>query len=585
MSRPYNTYSNGVEYNSPSNGDSNYNNGIVPQIQPMNAKSASHMHNSSSEIIAQHNKMMAKGGIQSGVVMNQPHPHLNPQQSPQQSSFLNSSNVWLMPPLQTMNQRPPQLQQPAEMVGSPPGSGYVYPGNGGSYMPFAPQLPYPPINNPSLRLHDHLGTPPMATQVQPIPNQQLQHAGLQAPVPVPVPMNYNMQMAPAQYPMNQIPQQQYMGNPLYARSELSSPLNESQISKEARMAQMNFGNTFKPITPKKNSRPRINKLTNQVDKKVMKKILKVDDNDYKEAEPSMDPYFLHFLNSLKLSKEVSGPTSPCFYSVDSQLEKKLFDLFIHEMSACMDMFMMGDFFAEIVPEMALLDESGLILSSMYSLSALMLQRIDPESIDLSIPINYYHQTIKSIRHHLSLPNSGDDNDGTIARCLLSTILLGVYEMFFLATDNTYVKGAVSLLTSIISKTEGSSPLKTSPFLQMCFWAMFVCDLILSLKFNLPTMFSIKNFWLQVDPEFIEPYISSIPPKVAIPNDPNRGLFISKKEATWWLHRALIQFSVINEFNCEVVVLTVEESRENKVFHEWLKLNKLADEFEINFPDA
>lgn len=500
MNRPFSTYGGEMDYQSPSGGEEGYTGPIRAAVLPMGERPASNMQGGTPEVMTQqHRLMMHKVAVDPAVSAASPlaqpqgqlpvNHHLSHQQH--SSSFQNSPNVWLMPPLQTVNQRPPHLQA-TDIVNSPSGPGYTYPAPNGAYMPFQGQLPFPPINNAHFRSNETMISSPMAsTQVQPpMANPQLPYTGLHAPAPV----NYNIQMTTGQFQRPYVgSQQQYMGNQADVRSQLSSPFNETNIAKEARTSQMNNGNTFKPITPKKNSKPRIKKLTNQVDKKVMKKVLKVDDNDYKEAEPSMDPYFLHFLNSLKLSKDVSAPTSPCFYSVDTELEKKLFDLFIHEMSVSMDMFMMGNFFAEIVPEMALLDESGLILSSMYSLSALMLQRIDPDSIDLSIPINYYHQTIKSIRHHLSLPNSGEENNGTIARCLLSTILLGVYEMFFLATDNTYVKGAVSLLTSIISKTEDPSPLKSSPFLQMCFWAMFVCDLILSLKFNLATMFSVKNF--------------------------------------------------------------------------------------------
>lgn len=332
---------------------------------------------------------------------------------------------------------------------------------------------------------------------------------------------------------------------------------------------------YKPTKPKENSKPRINKLSTSgfvTNSKAIKSFERM-------SEISIDPLFLHFQNSLKISKEKLNTSVPPFFQVKSDLERKLFDLFVHQVSRCMDMFMIKDFFTDIVPQMALMDETGMILSSMFTLSALMLQRVDPSLIDESIPMNYYHETIRSIRHHIS-NSSNDDEDGIIARCLLSTILLCVYEMFFLATDNTYVKGAASLLTSIINKCQDASPLTSSPFLQMCFWAMFVCDLILSLKFNLPTMFSVNSFWRQIDPLFIENF-----DKPRNLDEISDDLFLSRTESIWWLHKALLDFSVINEFNSHQTVETEEDFKNNRSFKDWKVLDNRINEYGESMPLA
>ncbi|CAH6720007.1 hypothetical protein CLIB1444_03S02344 [[Candida] jaroonii] len=333
---------------------------------------------------------------------------------------------------------------------------------------------------------------------------------------------------------------------------------------------------YKPTKPKENFKPRINKLSTSGFKNNSKSPIKSFE---RMSEISIDPLFLHFQNSLKISKEKLNTSVPPFFQVKNDLERKLFDLFVHQVSRCMDMFMIKDFFTDIVPQMALMDETGMILSSMFTLSALMLQRVDPSLIDESIPMNYYHETIRSIRHHIS-NSSNTDEDGVIARCLLSTILLCVYEMFFLATDNTYVKGAASLLTSIINKYQDDSPLTSSPFLQMCFWAMFVCDLILSLKFNLPTMFSVNSFWRQIDPLFIENFDK---PKNL--DEISNDLFLSRTESIWWLHKALLDFSVINEFNYNQTVQTEEDFKNNKSFNDWKLLNNRINEYGDSMPLA
>lgn len=363
-----------------------------------------------------------------------------------------------------------------------------------------------------------------------------------------------------------------------------------------------------------------------------------------ETEVSLDDLFLHFQDAIKVDPAKARPSPPHFFNARHPLERKLFELFVHQVSRCMDIFFPCDVFNTIVPQLALLDETELILGAMFSLSALMYQRIDPDSMDHAVPINYYHQTIKSIRHHLSSPSISEDHDnGIISRCLLSTLLLCVYEMFFLASDSTYVKGAVSILTSIIAKLDddlNAHALRASLFLQVNFWTILVCDLILSLKFSLPNMFSITNFWSGIDAEFFDSFdrqggspqdvgarpgdVSTAGAAAGTATAPAAGaatsmagfggrgsdlsvtdshirvsafsgpsgkpqdfamedVYINRTEATWWLYKALINYSITNDFNSEIVVLTYHEFETNKPFHDWLALNDRLNHFEANLP--
>ncbi|EGV61741.1 hypothetical protein CANTEDRAFT_124807 [Yamadazyma tenuis ATCC 10573] len=97
------------------------------------------------------------------------------------------------------------------------------------------------------------------------------------------------------------------------------------------------------------------------------------------------------------------------------------------------------------------------------------------------------------------------------------------------------------------------------------------------------MFSVKQFWMQIDPQFVEQFTSPVYP--AISPRPDDVLFISQKDAVWWLHRVLFDFSIANEFNSEVVVLTEKEFNTNKSFHDWLAINETLEDFERNLPQA
>ena len=349
---------------------------------------------------------------------------------------------------------------------------------------------------------------------------------------------------------------------------------------------------FKPIKTKKNSRPRIHKL-NKNELAVEK--LNMETKPAIEGELSNDELFQHFLEELKIERPVgkhgkAGMALESSYQLKlkSELECQLFDLFVNNLSKCIDVYVPQEAFGKIIPELALYDETNMLLDSIFCLSSLIYQRMNADKVDASIPVKYYHQSIKSIRYYLSIPGI-ENNRGIISRCLLSTILLCVYELFFVAIDSTYVKGASSMLSAVLSKQEAGhkSLLKNSPFHQTCFWAIFYCDLILSLKFSLPSMYSIVDFWKPVDPEYCESYESYNDSILSNSNkdktDSVSSSNLTEESSMWWLHKSIINFSMINQFNNQVEVLTKEDFEGNKPFYSWLEFKTLIESFEMKLP--
>ena len=365
----------------------------------------------------------------------------------------------------------------------------------------------------------------------------------------------------------------------------SSTFNESP---ETNASKTTSKGHFKPTQTKRNARPRINKLNRSEPLllRINTKKPRLSNTANLMAELSTDVLFRHFQDTLKIEKPDGSQKASFYLRMKNELERQLFDLFVNHLSKSIDIFFPQEVFRKIIPELALNDETNMIVCSIFCLSSLMLQRINPDKFDLSITVRYYHQTITSIRHYLSIPEIEEKDNGIMARCLLSTILLCIYELFFVAIDSTYIKGASSILSSILMKNSGNkSLLKDSPFYQTCFWPMLLCDLIFSLKYNSPSMYSIESFWKPLDPEYFELYGDfSTYGSSKTENDAELvKLTTTKVNTTWWIHKSMIDFSSITKFKNDINVLTKEDFESNKPYLEWLDLKKNLDTFEKQMP--
>lgn len=347
-----------------------------------------------------------------------------------------------------------------------------------------------------------------------------------------------------------------------------------------------FKTNFKPTRTKKNSRPKINMImSDKYDtKNTSRKRQKIA-----IEEPCHDALYEHFRVAMAIDVSRADVTKMYEYRIQSVAEENLFDLFANNISIFIDVFLPNERFQKIVSELALYDDTRMILDSIFCLSSLILQRMRPDAIDPLCPLKYYQRSVNAIRYQLSLPEVENPRSGILGRCLLSTNLLCIYELFFFAIDSTYVKGAGSILMSILSKRiHQESLLKTSPFYDTCFWAMFICDLVLSLKLEAPSMYSLEKVWRPLDPEFFddfESYAGSLedPKSIEDAKDDYAGFIVSPQRTLWWQHKILLLYSAINLFCALSDVVTREEYESNKQFYQWSKLNTNLEEFGRHMP--
>ncbi|KAF3989512.1 hypothetical protein FT663_01756 [Candidozyma haemuli var. vulneris] len=417
--------------------------------------------------------------------------------------------------------------------------------------------------------------PPMQSQPLYYPGQPQQHHvagqddGRYGRAPLMSRIHGNAQLQPL------ISSSSGFARPTASPVELSPPMGAKELR-----------TTFKPRRVKKNSKPKINKISHealemQFARKKQEKTL---------SEHTLDSLYDDFQEALKIPSPRASLASAYENTLESELEVKLFDLFVHVISKSIDSFLPHECFQKLVAELALYEDTKMILNAIFCLSSLILSRINPDAIDPSYPLKYYQKTVGTIRHHLSRPDAEDERNGILARCLLSTILLCIYELFFVAIDSTYVKGAASIFISIMSRRNRSESLiGNSPFYHTCFWAMFVCDLILSLKLELPNMYSLEKTWKAMDPIYFESFNDAS----SHSDEPAKSVkdveaFLSSSLLTgqstfWWQYKVIITLSSINEFSNSYDVISQEDFTNNKEFHQWMELNQRLDDIDRNLP--
>lgn len=342
--------------------------------------------------------------------------------------------------------------------------------------------------------------------------------------------------------------------------------------------------TFKPTLTKRNSNPKINKILSDSYSSLQ---FSLQDCPVQRSEDCLDETYLHFQKVLGIDTSRVDITARYEYTIENDLEKELFDLFVNKFSGFIDIFLPYEVFQKIISEISIYNESRMILDSIMCLSSLIYQRMHPNKINSMTPLKYYQRSVNSIRHHLNLMEVDNCPQGTLARCLVSTNLLCIYELFFIATDSTYVKGAGSILISILSKQSNTiSLLKSSPFYSSCFWATFICDLIISLKLEAPCVYCPDRVWKTLDPVYFQDFDDYTPhlenQKYTGSEDCSISIAGSKK-SIWWLHKILLLFSQIIIFSNLTDVITEQDFKSNRELQKWIAIKHNLEEYERNMP--
>ncbi|EGW34323.1 uncharacterized protein SPAPADRAFT_149038 [Spathaspora passalidarum NRRL Y-27907] len=370
--------------------------------------------------------------------------------------------------------------------------------------------------------------------------------------------------------------QYYHSNDGHGHSFIYGPINDLDSIAGSLHPIVENPRTFKPPKPKENTRPRINKLTTPQENST--RLFKHPITDI--GEYSIDELKQLFLNHLHMI-EPTNKLSSFSANLKNEIEYQMFNYFVNNLSSQLDVFFEVKVYSEIVSQMALYDDSGILLQSVFCLSSLMLHRMMPDKIDASLPIKYYHHSIKTIKSYLDMFNH---DMGVCSKCLLATTLLSVYEFYFTSIEDIYTGNAASILASIIQSDNSrnkSSPLLDSVFLATCFWSVFTLGFIQSLKNVRVNIYSVDLFWKALDSE----YFTVFDKYMVLTEASEPKTTLSKTETVWWFRKTILICSQISDFKGEVNVPTQQDVEQNQSFKKWIELKDILVDFENKAPDG
>lgn len=458
------------------------------------------------------------------------------------------------------------------------------PGYIGQTRPYYSQSQQSLLNQPHRSLgyytHDLQQSPPTSQRYEsPIDQSHQSHLQYQQDPRI---LNYNRTL---QYPLEHQRTPSYlqsgMGygqNFIAGRSSLDGTANASELSTLDLTPQFEqvdgnvsgSSNNYKPPQPKNNTRPRIHKLSADrylVKNNVRKPTFKLGEYSTKELKEI-------FFNHVKITIDDSERSFYFENKIKTDFERQMFEYFCNSLSQSLDVYFDKKIYGEIVSEIAIYEDTDIIVNAIYCLSSLMLHRITPDKVDPSLPIKYYQESVKIMKYHLE---SETLEDGIASRCLLAATLLCLYEFFFSSIQGVYADNATNMLASIIgAKTRNkASPLLDSLFLGTCFWAIFLMGYIKALKNGHVNAYSVELFWNSLDSEYFkifDKYLLSRENEV-------KTEIVTNMETVWWFRKTILNCSKIADFRNEIQVLTKEEFESNQSLTKWVELKNMIINFE------
>lgn len=429
--------------------------------------------------------------------------------------------------------------------------------------------------------YDGAGPPPAPPPSGPtLPSQPLPGHLLPTPAPAPPPPQ---PLRPLMYPP-EYPYPYYPYVPVY-QYPMAPPVEEP-------VAALNY----KPIQTKRNVKPRINKIEGSHPGPAHASQSTAHASHASHATPGgsttrghgqgaapapsppapaaaparlpgevvTDAIFNHLLAELGISRPV-GDTVTLSYQLKlkNPLEFQLFEYFTTTLLPALDLYLPHPLFGRVVPDLALYDDTNMLLHLVLCVLLVAHARRTPDP--LSVPLRYYHQAIQLIRHQLAAPGVEQLSHGVIARCLLLTVFLCIYEMFFVAVDLTYVRGALTILLLILAR-KPRGVLAELPLYYACFVVILACDAYRGLLCDAPPMFSVPRFWAPLDPQFFA--------RLADPGaDPGSWQLAP---GSWQLARLLLLLLAATELRWRPGCLSQPEHQANQPLAEWRRLVARTD---------
>ncbi|MCH0630079.1 hypothetical protein JNB11_08940 [Kocuria palustris] len=407
-------------------------------------------------------------------------------------------------------------------------------------------------------------------------------------VAAPYAIDYHYQPPPQPQPAP-APPPYYAPYPYGYPQRLTVPAYGGTAPLEEQLPQQ--ASNFKPIQTKKNLKPRINKIVKGLmvlppttRRRAPRKLAPVV-----VGEVVNDDVFDHYAREMGLSRPLDATVlALCQLRLKLPLEFALFDTFCATIQPALDVYLPHRVWGLIIPEIALYDDTNVVLDAVLCL-ALMVYARQPLMATLIAPlapeiaVKYHQRAVALIEQQL--PRAADDYS-IMARAMVATVVLCIYETFLPPLDASYVDSASVLLFQLVRRPElrggrsGRPPgLERLPLYQLCFTMLMVCDVYQALKQEQPCWCPSDQFWQALDPDMYEG-LDDYSRGQAAPDAP-----MVAAATGWWLLKLVHLLGVINDFRCLPLVLLYEDYECNRPLQTWRQLQRQLTEFDAQYPQG
>ncbi len=213
--------------------------------------------------------------------------------------------------------------------------------------------------------------------------------------------------------------------------------------------------------------------------------------DYHLTLPKPDPEDIvqqySFEEALDESAEILFKTSAGTTSelqTMNPLEENLMNVYTEFFANWLDFPFSLSFFQEVVPKLAIMDKSGILLSAICCCGAVHAHKIDFR-YPADLPMRYYYRTLKMLQKEF------ESKDKCLYKCLIVSVLLSQFETFTESTKHS--SSSIALLREIMNtyKVDANSSQPSAPFdsviTRSCFWLVVFTDLFYSILHKSPTL--------------------------------------------------------------------------------------------------
>lgn len=457
-----------------------------------------------------------------------------------------------------------------------------------------PMPPFIPIQAPPINQISHLQQPPPPPPA-PAPAP---HTAQHTPQPIGFPSLYQLKREPLSSSQESVPSLP-PGHFKRSVSQISLP-SQKVVHESTKSPSFNMGVDFFPKRDSLSSEESIEStevqasLDNQIYGQHYLKLLMA--NLAVRQQESSDTEFsqLCYLLELDCCATKSNGSEPF---VCDPLDSLLLANFINYTAPWLDVYCRIPIFSKYLSQLALCEESMMMYNSLLSCGALYLHREKPESFDLKFALKYYTSALKL----LSMKILQDDR--VLPRCLICSILLSHYEDFAgeLVNKFNHHSGSRIILQEILAVDSGHKKRRSSHasdsrqvdlsklnslehnfFLEAAFWVITNNDLQESLKWEIPSRWSLQNSnttVLAMNP--VMDFDASISEYISTFFDVDFKKvddFFKDKDELWWLRKSAYNLQLINDFSNQPYVISKQEYIDNLIVQKWIELKKMSDSF-------